>query len=161
VRDLLFHSLSIAVFILPFYILLSLLSHTFLLSHIAIDPQSESPISQRLFIPLPPEPKNRAQMHSAHVFPYFLSPQDPPIRVVKHTLYGLAPPIRSVKSRLYGLTSNLCGISHTFTPIPLQYGPTGSPNSHNMASIEAHSAQHDSKWLFRQPNMASYSPRAY
>jgi hypothetical protein len=54
VKDFLFHSLSIAVFILSFYILLSLLSHTFLLSHIAIDPQSESPTSQLTVHPLPP-----------------------------------------------------------------------------------------------------------
>jgi hypothetical protein len=36
------------------YILLNLLSHTFLLSHVAIDPQSESPISQLTVHPLHP-----------------------------------------------------------------------------------------------------------
>jgi hypothetical protein len=32
---------------------------------------------------------------------YFLGPQYPPIRVVKHTLYGLPPPIREVKPTCY------------------------------------------------------------
>jgi hypothetical protein len=53
--NLLFHSISIAVFILSFYILLSLFSHTFLLSHIAIDPQSESPIRQLIVHPTTPQ----------------------------------------------------------------------------------------------------------
>jgi hypothetical protein len=42
VEDLLFHYSTIVVLIMSFYILLSPLSHTFLLSHIAIDPPSES-----------------------------------------------------------------------------------------------------------------------
>jgi hypothetical protein len=57
----------------------------------------------------------------------FSRPQDPPVCVVKHTLYGPLP--------------HLHGKTHTLWPIPVQYGPTGSPNSPNIASMQAHSAR--------------------
>jgi hypothetical protein len=40
-------------------------------------------------------------MHAAPICPELFSPSDPPICVVKHTLYGLTPPIRVVKPTLY------------------------------------------------------------
>jgi hypothetical protein len=91
VKHFIFHSLSIGVFIVSFYILLSLLSHTFLLSHIAIDPQSESPISQRLLTPLPPRAPKAPPDADGPSGALFFGPQDPPIRMVKPTLSGLHP----------------------------------------------------------------------
>jgi hypothetical protein len=103
VRHLLFHALSMYVFILSFYIQLSLLSHTFLLSHIATDPQSESPISQlTVRPPTPQSPKTVAKCTRPPWCLSFSGPQDPPIRVVKHTLYSLTTPIRVVKPTLDG-----------------------------------------------------------
>jgi hypothetical protein len=57
-----------------------------LLSHISIAPQSESPVAKSP--PYPPEPKKHCQMPPAPELPYFLSPQDPSIRIKKPTLHG-------------------------------------------------------------------------
>jgi hypothetical protein len=65
-------------FICSFCILLNLLSHTFPLSHIAIDLQSGNPISQRLFTPLPPRAQKQvSNAWSVQVPLAFKSPGPP------------------------------------------------------------------------------------
>ena len=86
-------------------------------------------------------------MAGAPPCPYFLGPQDPPIRVVKHICYGPEPLIRKVKPTLYVPDHKIrLAFPYTFTPIPPQYGLRGSPDSHNMASIQPKTAQHDPNW---------------
>jgi hypothetical protein len=118
------------------HILLSLLSHTFLLSHKAIDPQSESPINQRLFTPLPPRLKKQEPYAPGPRIPLFFRSTGPPNPCSKtHMFWHSTPNPRGKTHTWWPYASNPCGISHTFTPIPLQYGPTGSLDGHNMASI--------------------------
>jgi hypothetical protein len=77
----------------------------FLLSYLATYPyihKSSIRKSHAKSPPYPPEPQNHDQMPLEPICPYFISPQDPPIRVAKRTLSGPEPPICVAKHPLYG-----------------------------------------------------------
>jgi hypothetical protein len=113
------------------------------------------------FFSNPPPP--RAQQPSPKPWgvrgPLLFRSIGPPIRMVKHTLYGPDPPILRKTHTLWPVPPNPRGIAHTFTPIPSQYGQRCSPDSHNMALIQPKIAQHDPKWPQDRPKMASYGPK--
>jgi hypothetical protein len=101
--------------------------------------------------PYPPAPKKQTQNQPASRCSNFSGPQDPPIRVVKHTLSGLLPPIHVAKPYFMAFYLQSVWQFPDFIALYLQYGPTGSPDGHNMASIQVHSAQYDSKWPSDSP----------
>ena len=115
--------------------------------------------------PTPQAPKSTARCYSPQLALAFRSPRPLNPYAKTQTFWPSTSNPRGGTHTLWPFASNPCGISHTFMPIPLQYSPRGFPDSHNMASIQAHSARHDSKWpsdsptwphiVFRHTNMPS------
>ena len=151
-----FYFLLISIYLA---ILLSLLTHTFLLSHIAIDPQSENPISQLTVRPPTPQaPKTVLRCPRPPWCLSFSGPQDPPIRVVKHKRYDLPTQIRVVKPHFMARsTQSVWHLPH-FHARTTPMWPNKPPDGHNVASIQANSAQHDSKWPSDSPTWPHMVP---
>jgi hypothetical protein len=66
-----------------------------------------------LYAPLPPRAPKPASEPAGHQVP--LGPEDPPIRVVKHTHYGISPPIRVVEHTLSGPEYPICVVFPTLS----------------------------------------------
>jgi hypothetical protein len=122
-----------------------------------LNPQSESHLLSHP--PAPQSPNSRPKSPRRPGLLAFRTTGPPNPYSKTHTLWPGAPNARGKTHTLWPGAPNPHGKTYTFTPIPLQYGLRCSPDSHNMASIQPKTAQHDLKWLSDSKRCPQDSPR--